>query len=41
MFEKDGNVWVIYGLENQYLPDLPKKDTLGGPRIACGVVVEG
>jgi hypothetical protein len=41
MFEKDGNVCVIRGLENQYLLDLLKRDALGGRRIASVSIVEG
>ncbi len=41
MFKKDGSIFVIHELENQYLPDLLKNDALGGPRITCLVIVEG
>ena len=41
MCDKDGSVFVIHELENRYLPDLPKKDTLGEPRMACGVTGKG
>ena len=30
---------LIHELADQYLPDPPIKDAPGGPRIACGVIV--
>jgi len=39
LLDKDGSAIIIHELADQYLPDPPTKDAPGGPRIACGVIV--
>ena len=38
--DMDGSVFIIYELEDKYVPDPPTKDGPGGARIACGVIVK-
>ncbi len=40
LFDQDGSAFIIHEFPDKYLPDPPKKDAPGGPRIACGVIVK-
>jgi len=40
LFDKDSSAFIIHDLQNRYVPDPPTKYALGGPRVACVVIVE-